>query len=168
MSFVQRTRTGNGKCIAGAVEMAEGLDAVDVQDVDPKEVWSALRGDPTAVLIDVRTTAEWSYVGVPSLGDIGKKPILLEWQIFPSMSVNAGFATTLADVLASHGHSPTSSLYFLCRSGVRSKAAAAAMIRAGWPKSFNIVGGFEGALDGSGHRGAVAGWKASGLPWVQT
>lgn len=148
--------------------MVETLGAVDVKDVDPEGAWSALRDDPRAVLVDVRTTAEWTYVGVPQLAELGKKPILIEWQVFPSMEINAGFAATLVEVLTSHGLASDTSLYFLCRSGVRSKAAAAALIRSGWEKSYNIAGGFEGGLDSSGHRGAVAGWKATGLPWVQT
>lgn len=158
----------NGRYIAGAIDMVDYSGAVDVKDVDPKGAWFALRDDPRAVLIDVRTTAEWAYVGVPQLGEIGKKPILVEWQVFPSMDVNAGFAAALIEILTSHGHSNDTPLYFLCRSGVRSKAAAVALIRSGWTQSFNIAGGFEGSLDASGHRGIVAGWKASGLPWVQT
>jgi rhodanese-related sulfurtransferase len=57
---------------------------------------------------------------------------------------------------------------FLCRSGVRSRAAAIAMTRAGFSRAYNIAGGFEGDLDGERHRGAANGWKAAGLPWKQT
>ena len=28
--------------------------------------------------------------------------------------------------------------------------------------------GFEGDKDGTGHRGTLGGWKAAGLPWVQS
>lgn len=161
-------QTANDQYIAGAIDMVATSSAVDVKDVDPGMAWSALRDDPRAVLVDVRTTAEWAYVGVPQLSEFGKKPILLEWQVFPSMEVNAGFAATLVEVLTSHGLSTDTPLYFLCRSGVRSKAAAAALIRSGWERSFSIDGGFEGSLDASGHRGAATGWKVAGLPWVQT
>ena len=61
-----------------------------------------------------------------------------------------------------------SSIYFLCRSGVRSKHAAIAMTEAGWARCFNIASGFEGPPDPAGHRGTVDGWKAQGLPWTQT
>jgi rhodanese-related sulfurtransferase len=57
---------------------------------------------------------------------------------------------------------------FLCRSGARSRAAAAALTRIGFEKAFNVAGGFEGDLDGEGHRGAITGWKAAGLPWRQS
>jgi rhodanese-related sulfurtransferase len=66
------------------------------------------------------------------------------------------------------GQTPQSALYFLCRSGARSKSAAEAMIEAGWNHSFNVEGGFEGSPDATGKRGTVNGWKASGLPWSQS
>ena len=148
--------------------MSLSTNVVSVQDVDPKEVWSALASNPDALLIDVRTTAEWTYVGLPKLDTLSKKPILLEWQIFPSMAVNPAFVDALAEALADAKQGSDTSLYFLCRSGVRSKAAAQAMIEAGWTNSFNIAGGFEGGMDAAGQRGSVNGWKASELPWSQT
>jgi len=88
---------------------------------------------------------------------------LLPWQLFPSMQVNADFT----DQLRAAGLTPEHRLYFLCRSGGRSLAAAQAAQRAGFPHAYNIADGFEGPVDGEGHRGAVAGWKADGLPWRQ-
>ena len=57
-------------------------------------------------------------------------------------------------------------VYFICRSGVRSVAAAEAATAAGWPQSHNVLEGFEGPHDAQHHR-AVSGWKVAGLPWVQ-
>jgi len=148
--------------------MSAIIDAIDVKDVDPAAAWSGLKSDPNAVLVDVRTKAEWNYVGLPKLDTLDKKPVLIEWQTFPSMAVNPGFVTSLKSVLAGSDLQSQTSIYFLCRSGVRSKAAAAAMIEAGWDNSFNIAGGFEGNPDSNGHRGSVNGWKAAGLPWSQT
>ncbi len=148
--------------------MSVTMNVINVKDVDPEEAWSALASMPDAILVDVRTTAEWTYVGLPKLDAISKKPVLLEWQTFPSMAINTAFVSTLKAALADAGRSPDASLYFLCRSGVRSKAAAEAMIEAGWKNSFNIAGGFEGGTDAAGRRGAVNGWKARGLPWSQT
>ncbi|MBX9634424.1 MAG: rhodanese-like domain-containing protein, partial [Magnetospirillum sp.] len=62
---------------------------------------------------------------------------------------------------------PGDTLLFLCRSGVRSKAAAELMTQLGYAASYNILDGFEGALDPTRHRGTTAGWKVSGLPWAQ-
>ncbi len=134
-----------------------------VENVAPREVWNALLADPEAQLVDVRTDAEWNFVGLPDLSAAGKTPALIPWQIFPTMQVNTAFT----DQLKQAGFTPQNKIYFLCRSGVRSLAAANAAIAAGFPHAFNITDGFEGPPDQTGHRGTVAGWKASDLPWRQ-
>ena len=111
----------------------------------------------------MRTDAEWVYVGMPDLREARLEPVLIPWQLFPSMAVNAAFV----DGMRAAGIEPEHSVYFLCRSGVRSLAAAQAAEAAGFAKIFNIADGFEGPPDGEGHRGQVAGWKADGLPWRQ-
>ena len=65
-------------------------------DVSPEAAWTALKSDGDARLIDVRTTAEWAYVGLPDLGALGKAPVTVEWKQFPSMAVNPGFAGAVA------------------------------------------------------------------------
>lgn len=131
-------------------------------DVPPQQAYAALQADPSAVLVDVRTSAEWSYVGLPDLTGIGKRVVPVEWQRFPDGSVNDRFL----DDLRRAGISEGAPIYFLCRSGVRSAAAAEAATRAGLGPAYNVAEGFEGPLDGEGHR-AVAGWKVAGLPWRQ-
>ncbi len=84
------------------------------------------------------------------------------------MTHNPDFVAALTSALTEARVDFDAPVYFLCRSGVRSQHAAVAMTAAGWKRCFNIATGFEGALDGSGHRGRVAGWKALGLPWVQS
>ncbi len=134
-----------------------------VENISPEEVWEALRQDPQAQLVDVRTDAEWTYVGLTDLAEAGKQPVLIAWQVFPKMEVNAGFVVQLQQA----GFTPEHHIYFLCRSGVRSLAAAQAAQAAGFAHVYNVADGFEGNADGDGHRGLVAGWKASGLPWRQ-
>ena len=134
-----------------------------VDNVTPKQAWQALISDPQAQIVDVRTDAEWNFVGVPDLATAGKQAVLLMWQSYPSMQVNAGFI----DQLRQAGFTPDHHIYFLCRSGARSMAAAQEAAAEGFPHVFNIMDGFEGNPDGSGHRGVVGGWKASGLPWRQ-
>lgn len=134
-----------------------------VPDVAPQEAFQALKDDPQAVLVDVRTDAEWNFVGVPELGALGKQVVLIPWQVFPSMQVNAHFAEHLRRA----GITAESKVYYLCRSGARSLAAGQAAQMAGFPHAFNVADGFEGPVDGEGHRGTVAGWKADGLPWRQ-
>jgi rhodanese-related sulfurtransferase len=134
-----------------------------VENISPSQVWQVLQQDPQAQLVDVRTDAEWTYVGLTDLSAAGKQPVLIPWQIFPKMEVNAGFV----DQLRQAGFTPEHHIYFLCRSGVRSLAAANAALEAGFSNVFNVADGFEGNPDAEGHRGRLAGWKASGLPWRQ-
>lgn len=132
-------------------------------DITPAQAWDRLASDATVKLIDVRTQAEWVYVGIPDLASLNKQPVLVSWQVFPSMGKNEAFAQQLE----SQGIKKDDTLLFLCRSGVRSKAAAELMTQLGFGSSYNILDGFEGPLDPSRHRGGDAGWKAVGLPWAQ-
>ena len=134
-----------------------------VDNIHPRDVWAVLNRERAAHLIDVRTDAEWTYVGLADLSAAGKQPALIPWQIFPAMAVN----TVFTEQLLAAGFTADDRLYFICRSGVRSLAAAAAAIGAGFPHAFNVADGFEGPPDAEGHRGTIAGWKAEGLPWRQ-
>lgn len=137
--------------------------AVDVPDISAEAAWDALRSDPQAILVDVRTDAEWAFVGLPDLSEAAKQPVLIPWQVYPSMQVNAGFVAQLREAGLTRDHK----LYLLCRSGVRSLAAGQAALDAGFLHAFNIADGFEGPPDAAGHRGTAAGWKAKSLPWRQ-
>jgi rhodanese-related sulfurtransferase len=134
-----------------------------VEDISPQESYQALKSNSDTILVDVRTDAEWNFVGIPDLSEAGKQPVLIPWQLYPSMQVNGAFIEHLRRA----GATPLSKLYFLCRSGARSLAAAQAAQAAGFPNSFNVADGFEGPVDAEGHRGRTAGWKASDLPWRQ-
>lgn len=137
---------------------------IEVAEASVEETWAALLRDPAAELVDVRTNAEWTYVGLPDLAEAGKTVHRIAWQIFPEMAINARFL----EELAAAGLGPGNSLYFLCRSGARSLAAARLAVSAGISRSFNVTDGFEGPLDASGHRRTRAGWIAAGLPWKQS
>jgi rhodanese-related sulfurtransferase len=132
-------------------------------DLSPEEAWNLLESEPSALLVDVRTRAEWTYVGVADLSSLSKKPMLLEWQGFPDGQRNPRFA----DELDAAGIDPNTPILFLCRSGARSAAAAKLMTERGYTKCFNISEGFEGDPDAERHRGRVNGWKVRGLPWTQ-
>ncbi|ESR25841.1 rhodanese-like domain-containing protein [Lutibaculum baratangense] len=137
-------------------------------DPSASDTWLALAEDPDAVLVDVRTRAEWSFVGVPDLSPLGREALFVEWQAFPSMQADpARFVDAVGSELERRGLRKDVPVYFICRSGARSAAAAAAMTAAGYSSCFNVAGGFEGRLDAARHRGTVEGWKAAGLPWVQ-
>jgi rhodanese-related sulfurtransferase len=134
-----------------------------IEDIEAGKVWAALEADPRAQLCDVRTDAEWNFVGVPDLQEIGREAVLIPWQLYPTMQRNASFL----DHLQQAGLTPETPVYFICRSGARSLAAAQAAAAAGYKSVYNVADGFEGPPDADGHRGQVAGWKATGLPWRQ-
>jgi rhodanese-related sulfurtransferase len=137
-------------------------------DLSPEDALALLESRPDSVLVDVRTRAEWNFVGTPDLSSIGKQTLLLEWQTYPSMQQDPAFVQHLEGELAARGVSPDAPLMFLCRSGARSRAAAIAITALGSGRDcFNIANGFEGPPDEAGHRGTLAGWKAAGLPWTQ-
>ena len=138
-----------------------------VDDIDVAEVWERLRNDSNSVLIDVRTRAEWAFVGLPDLSQIGKQPVLVEWQSFPDNREDARFEEKLTSTLKDMGVTQDAQLFFICRSGSRSRRAAQTMMAAGYASSLNVADGFEGALDSHHHRGRTGGWKAAGLPWSQ-
>lgn len=132
-------------------------------DLTPDEAFAMLGDERDAVLVDVRTRAEWSYVGVPDLSTLHKQTVLVEWQTFPAGSANPAFL----DELTSAGVRAGAPVVFLCRSGVRSVAAAEAATAAGLGPAYNVLEGFEGPPDETRHRGTTAGWKVRGLPWQQ-
>jgi rhodanese-related sulfurtransferase len=136
-------------------------------NISASETWELLKSDPKAQLVDVRTAAEWAYVGVPDLSPIGRTVLRVEWQVYPTMERNTKFEQIAAEQLKAAGASEATPIFFLCRSGARSQAAAAAMTAAGFHKCFNVVAGFEGDLNAAKHRGQASGWKVEGLPWVQ-
>jgi rhodanese-related sulfurtransferase len=139
-----------------------------VDDVPVEQVWARLQADPKAVLIDVRTRAEWNFVGTPDLSALSRKPVLVEWQSFPDGSLNAAFLDQLVAKLDELGADRETELFFICRSGARSRHAANAAAGADYKKCHNVAEGFEGPLDPKSHqRGHGAGWKAAGLPWTQ-
>lgn len=137
-------------------------------DLSTAEAWALLQKEPKAQLVDVRTAAEWTFVGLPDLSSLGREALCIEWQSFPDMAIDPQFAATVADQVRRMGDATDTPLLFLCRSGARSRAAAIALTRAGFSRAYNIAGGFEGDLDERRHRGHRNGWKAQGLPWRQS
>lgn len=126
-----------------------------VESVPPKTAWEVLNNDPDAQLVDVRTEAEWNSVGIPDLGTLGKEVVLLPWQFGPGQP-NPAFL----EGLRAAGLGPQHKLYFICRSGARSLAAAETAERAGYRTVVNVANGFEGGR-------FSAGWKSLALPWRQ-
>lgn len=136
-------------------------------DVSCCECWEVLKTERHALLFDVRTNVEWIFVGIPDLSQINKEVILVDWQQFPNMTVNPSFTERVNEQVKANIGSEQAKLYFLCRSGVRSIAAAEALTAHGHEGAFNVLHGFEGNPDQNGQRGNLQGWKHDGLPWRQ-
>ena len=143
------------------------MGAGGVGEVGPKDAWEALASSRRTLLIDVRTTREWSLIAVPDLSSLDQPVAFIEWQTFPTMEVNHNFA---AEALGVADETKAEEVYFICRSGVRSMHAAmttsAAAAAAGRQLTcFNVAEGFEGGPNALQVRGDLNGWKANGLPW---
>ncbi len=149
----------------------EGLRSVPIDwffvgyagDITPEAAWALLRENPEAVLVDVRTSAEWKWVGVPDLTELGRDVVYVEWTRSNGKR-NDDFLEELAAAGVTAADRP---VVFLCRSGNRSIGSAEIATEAGIAPSYNVLDGFEGNLDEHGHRGGV-GWRAVGLPWRQS
>lgn len=146
---------------------ADSAAAPYAGDISPLSAWDILQAEADAVLVDVRTDAEWAFVGVPDLGALGKELLLLQWQVFPQMARDGAFSQKLDQMLSDDGADKDRAVIFICRSGARSRDAAISLTGAGYRRCYNLAGGFEGDLDAQGHRGQVSGWKCAGLPWRQ-
>ncbi len=136
-------------------------------DVPVLEAWQRLSKSDATILIDVRTRAEWTFVGVPDLASLGKETVFVEWLGFPDNRPNSNFVSELTERLGALGAAKDAELLFICRSGARSQLAAQAMMRSGYARCINVAEGFEGPLDDARHRGVHSGWKAQSLPWRQ-
>ena len=120
----------------------------------PKEAYEVWQLAPGAKLVDVRTRAEWDWVGrIPGAEEI-------EWQRYPDNQPNGFFLAQLK-----HQVDPEALVMFICRSGVRSSKAAALATHAGYTGCYDVLEGFEGDKDANGQRGNIGGWRRAGLPW---
>ncbi|WP_114649162.1 rhodanese-like domain-containing protein [Pseudothauera hydrothermalis] len=139
-----------------AAQRAQQLKLPYQGALTPQEAWQVWQHAPGAKLVDVRTRAEWEWVGrVPGAVEI-------EWQSWPGAQPNPNFIAQLRQQV-----DPEALVMFLCRSGARSDAAARAAGGAGYANCYNILEGFEGDRDANGQRNRIGGWRHAGLPWFQ-
>ena len=124
--------------------------------VSPAEAWALRQQLPGSVIVDVRSAAEWQFVGVVP------DAVRIELRTYPGMVPNPGFVTQLQQQV-----DKSATVLFICRSGARSDEAARLAAEAGYSQVYNVLEGFEGDRDAAQHRGSVNGWKAAGLPWMQ-
>lgn len=141
----------------------------DVQSLTPQEAWDMLQQNPKAILIDVRSSMEFLFVGHP------KGAIHIPWIEAPDWKINSNFAAEVRKVLLGgmvHDEEISKGLdsvpvLLICRSGRRSLEAGRLLLREEFTDVYNIPEGFEGTLDSDHHRSSVNGWRFHGLPWEQ-
>lgn len=142
--------------LALARSRAQELSLPYAGALTPKEAHEILQLAPGAKLVDVRTHAEWDWVGrIPGAVEI-------EWASYPGMARNPNFLAQLKQQV-----DPEALVMFLCRSGQRSHQAAIVATQSGYAESYNVLEGFEGEKDANGQRSTIGGWRAAGLPWRQ-
>lgn len=131
--------------------------------VSPLEAWKIRQDDPRALLIDVRSSMEYLFVGHPS------GALHIPWIDEPEWTVNPNFVTEIRK-LALGGLNESERdvpILLICRSGNRSLEAGKVLIDAGMENVYNIDEGFEGKLDENHHRSTLGGWRYHNLPWEQ-
>lgn len=142
--------------------------------LSPQKAWQLLQTDQQAILVDIRSTMEFLFVGHP-LGAVHipwiDEP---EWTITPcfvadvrKLVLGGAACDSAGGPCAYEKSTGCSSLILICRSGKRSKDAGRALLDAGFSKIYHVDEGFEGDLDAQHHRGTVGGWRLRGLPWEQ-
>ncbi|MBK1702052.1 rhodanese-like domain-containing protein [Thiococcus pfennigii] len=131
----------------------------------PQQAHQLLEGDPQALLVDIRSTMEYLFVGHP----VGA--VHVPWIDEPDWTVNPHFVTEIRKLLLGGvictEQSHCAPVILICRSGKRSLEAGKCLLESGFRQVFHVDEGFEGELDEHHHRGTLGGWRCRGLPWEQ-
>ena len=127
---------------------------MNVSEINSTSAFKTLGKRRNSFLIDVRSSIEWEQSGVPDLFQIGKKPFFIEWPIL----INEDFIKEF-NLILSKNFKQSDHIFFICRSGIRSRHAANLSSNFGYSNVFNIIDGFEG------NKFNYYGWKGNNLPW---
>jgi len=136
----------------------------EVKSVTPKEACQIIEDQPQSVLVDVRSSMEYLFVGHP------KGAISIPWIDEPDWKIDPHFATHIRQLMLGGARCTEDGcvpVLLICRSGKRSLEAGKHLVQEGFDEVLNIEGGFEGPLDDDHHRSTVSGWRHEGLPWEQ-
>ena len=135
------------------------------QHLTPQDALAMLEAHPQAVLVDIRSSMEFLFVGHP------KGAVHVPWIDEPDWVVNPHFVTEIRKLLlggvGGEGSESSAPVILICRSGKRSLEAGKALLQAGLKSVYHIDEGFEGDLDEQHHRSTLGGWRFRGLPWEQ-
>ena len=137
----------------------------ELKHLNPKQAWELLQHEPRAILVDIRSTMEYLFVGHPN------GSIHIPWMDEPDWTVNPDFVRRVRELMLGgaicDSDSGCAPIILICRSGKRSLEAGRKLIEAGFGEVFNVLEGFEGELDDDHHRSTLGGWRHAGLPWEQ-
>jgi rhodanese-related sulfurtransferase len=140
-----------------AQQRAKQINAPYSGSLLPDEAYQILQLAPGAKIIDVRSKAEWDFVGrIPNAVEI-------EWATYPGMKPNPNFLASLEQQVDKEAL-----VMFICRTGGRSHQAAIAAEQTGYNEVYNVLEGFEGDKNTEEHRNSINGWRAHKLPWMQS
>ena len=136
-----------------------------VKELTPTEAWDLISSNPRAVLIDVRSSMEFLFVGHP------KGSVHVAWIDAPEWTVNPNFVPEVRKVMLGGigltSATPDAPVVLICRSGKRSLEAGNLLLQKGFKEVYNVLEGFGGELDEQHHRSTLGGWRHHGLPWEQ-
>jgi len=136
-----------------------------VKSLTSQQAWQMLQDDPRALLVDIRSTMEYLFVGHPT------GAVHVAWIDEPDWTVNPDFETEIRKLLLGGAvctqENPCMPIILICRSGKRSLEAGKVLLETGMQNVFHIDEGFEGDLDEHHHRSSIGGWRLRGLPWEQ-
>lgn len=137
-----------------------------MKEVTPPEAYTLLQQNDQAVLVDVRSTMEYEYVGHPP------EAVHVPVKEPPGWETRDEFVDELKNALQNRFKTDVGleqrPLLMMCRSGKRSELAANMAAEAGFTDVYNIMEGFEGDKDANGHRNTINGWRFHQLPWKQS
>jgi len=129
----------------------------------PKMAIERLQNNPQALFVDVRSKAEYKYVGYP------ENSILIPWIDDPDWEPNPEvFSDLVMQELDGRENSLNTEIILICRSGFRSNEALKCLENKGFTQVSHVASGFEGDLDENDHRGNLNGWRHDGMPWSQS
>jgi rhodanese-related sulfurtransferase len=135
------------------------------KDLTPQQAWQLVEDDPRAILVDIRSSMEFLFVGH------AKGAVHVPWIDEPDWTINPDFVTDIRKLLLGgaictedEGCAP---VILICRSGKRSLEAGHVLMDAGFNRIFHVGEGFEGDLDENHHRSTQGGWRFHDLPWEQ-
>jgi len=137
-----------------------------LKEISPQQAWDLIHADARAVLVDIRSSMEFLFVGHPT------GAVHIAWIDEPDWEINPDFTKEIKKLMlgglsAAEGHHSEAPVILICRSGKRSKEAGELLIAEGLVNVYHIDEGFEGDRDENHQRSTIGGWRFRGLPWEQ-